>query len=60
MEMKVTFSKSCIQKAIRTLKKASIPAIDGYYLGQMSLRSVVDILLSYKRPRATKLYRSIR
>ena len=51
---------SDIRKAVRKLKKNNISPIDGFYFAQPHPMTLIDMLLTYKRPRATRLYKQMR
>jgi len=57
-KLKLTISD--IRRAARKLKKMNVPPLGNYYLAPVRRGAMVDLLLCYKRPRATKLYKSMR
>lgn len=46
-----------IRQAVKVLKRNAVEPVDGMYRARIGLQTVVDILLTYKRPKTTRLYR---
>lgn len=45
-----------IRDAVVHLKTLEAKPVGGYYRGTMSMRALVDLILTYKRPRRSRLY----
>lgn len=56
--MTLTIKK--IRQAVRKLRKANVSPHGDVYLAPVRRGAMVDLLLTYKRPRSTKLYRMMR
>jgi len=48
-----------IRKAVKVLQKRNVEPVDGHYWAKMRFANLLDILFTYKRPRATKLYKLV-
>lgn len=46
-----------IRRAVKVLQKNCVMPVNGFYHGYVAFISLIDLIMSNKRPRATKLYR---
>lgn len=61
MKRKCHLTVSDIRSAVMQLREANTPPnANGCYTAEVHPMSIIDMLLTYKRPKASKLYKQLR